>query len=126
MRRVGIGAPQRRRVRPSGVASTMPPMRRTMQIGSLTIDFESRTVYRGGDPVHLSRLEFELLTTLLSPAGALNTRDDLIERLWAGRRISDTRTLDTHMRRLRQKLEDNPSKPRHLVTVRGVGFRLDP
>ena len=126
MRRAGIGVLQQRRVRTSNGASTLPITRRPMRIGSFAVDFESRTVTRGGGIVHLSRLEFDLLATLLSPPGALNTRSELIDRLWAGRRISDTRTLDTHMRRLRQKLEVDPTKPRHLVTVRGVGFRLDP
>lgn len=121
------GTLPQRRARVPRLSAVMPAVSRpTVRVGSLVIDFESRTVQRKGRPVHLSRLEFDLLTTLLSPAGALNTRAELIERLWSGRKISDTRTLDTHMRRLRIKLEEDPTKPRHLVTVRGVGFRLDP
>jgi two-component system response regulator RegX3 len=62
---------------------------------------------------------------LLSPPGQVRTRDELIDRLWSGRDLTDTRTLDTHIRRLRVKLERDPADPQFLVTVRGVGFRFD-
>jgi two-component system response regulator RegX3 len=55
----------------------------------------------------------------------VRTREELIDRLWSGRDLADTRTLDTHVRRLRVKLEEDPADPRFLVTVRGVGFRFD-
>ena len=75
--------------------------------------------------MHLSRREFDLLALLLSPPGQVRTRDELIDRLWSGRDLADTRTLDTHVRRLRVKLERDPARPQYLVTVRGVGFRFD-
>jgi two-component system response regulator RegX3 len=75
--------------------------------------------------VHLSRREFDLLALLLSPPGRVRTREELIDRLWSGRDLSDTRTLDTHIRRLRMKLERDPADPQFLITVRGVGFRFD-
>jgi len=78
-----------------------------------------------GRRVYLSRREYELLAVLLSPPNQVRTRDELIDRLWSGSDLSDTRTLDTHVRRLRVKLEDDPTDPHLLVTVRGVGFRFD-
>ncbi len=80
----------------------------------------------GGERVHLSRREFDLLALLLSPPRQVRTRDELIDRLWPDRLLSDSRTLDTHIHRLRTKLEPDPGAPRCIVTVRGVGFRIDP
>jgi two-component system, OmpR family, response regulator RegX3 len=93
--------------------------------GPVRLDFARREVTAAGRPVHLSRREFDLLALLLSPPGQVRTRDELIDRLWSGRDLADTRTLDTHIRRLRVKLERDPAEPQYLVTVRGVGFRFD-
>ena len=94
--------------------------------GPVTVDFGRREVTRDGRVVHLSRREFDLLALLLSPPGQVRTREELIDRLWTGLDLADTRTLDTHVRRLRVKLEHDPADPEFLVTVRGVGFRFDP
>ncbi len=94
--------------------------------GPVAVDFVRREVTVGGVPTHLSRREFELLALLLTPARRVWTRDELIDRLWPDRDLSDSRTLDTHVHRLRAKLEPDPAAPRYLVTVRGVGFRIDP
>ena len=94
--------------------------------GPVTVDFGRREVTREGRVVHLSRREFDLLALLLSPPGQVRTREELIDRLWTGLDLADTRTLDTHVRRLRVKLERDPADPEFLVTVRGVGFRFDP
>jgi two-component system response regulator RegX3 len=93
--------------------------------GPVRIDFARREVTVSRRIVHLSRREFDLLALLLSPAGQVRTREELIDRLWSGRDLSDTRTLDTHIRRLRVKIELDPADPQYLVTVRGVGFRFD-
>jgi len=93
--------------------------------GPVRVDFARREVRTGARTVHLSRREFDLLSLLLSPPGQVRTRDELIDRLWSGRDLADTRTLDTHIRRLRVKLERDPADPQFLVTVRGVGFRFD-
>jgi len=93
--------------------------------GPVMVDFARREVFHEGTLVHLSRREFDLLALLLSPPGQVRTRDELIDRLWFGLDLADTRTLDTHIRRLRVKLERNPADPEYLVTVRGVGFRFD-
>jgi two-component system, OmpR family, response regulator RegX3 len=98
----------------------------TTAFGSVTVDFARREVDVGGHQTHLSRREFDLLAALLSPARRVRTRAQLIDLLWPDRELSDSRTLDTHIHRLRAKLEPDPSDPRFIVTVRGVGFRLDP
>jgi two-component system response regulator RegX3 len=90
------------------------------------VDFERREVSVDGRPVHLSRREFDLLAVLLTPVRRVRTREELIDLLWPDRFLSDSRTLDTHIHRLRAKLEPDPTEPRYIVTVRGVGFRLDP
>jgi two-component system response regulator RegX3 len=93
--------------------------------GPVRLDLARREVVASGEIVHLSRREFDLLALLLSPPGQVRTRDELIDLLWSGRDLADTRTLDTHIRRLRVKIEQDPASPRYLVTVRGVGFRFD-
>lgn len=94
--------------------------------GQAMVDFVRREVTVGGTPVHLSRREFDLLAALLSPARRVRTRDELIDLLWPDHSLTDSRTLDTHIHRLRSKLEPDPASPRYIVTVRGVGFRIDP
>ena len=94
--------------------------------GEVTVDFLRRGVTVGGTQTHLSRREFDLLAVLLSPARRVRTRDELIDLLWPDSYLSDSRTLDTHIHRLRAKLEPDPADPQFIVTVRGVGFRIDP
>jgi two-component system, OmpR family, response regulator RegX3 len=94
--------------------------------GAVSVDFARREVHVGGHQTHLSRREFDLLAALLAPARRVRTRAELIDLLWPERELADSRTLDTHIHRLRAKLEPDPSEPRFIVTVRGVGFRLDP
>jgi two-component system response regulator RegX3 len=93
--------------------------------GDLRIDFVRRTVTRRGIEIELSRKEFDLLALFASHLGQVVTREVCLDTLWWGLELSDTRTLDTHVKRLRQKIEDDPGTPRHLITIRGVGFRLD-
>lgn len=94
--------------------------------GNVSVNYVRREVVVDGRPVHLSRKEFDLLAALLAPAQRVRWRDELIELLWPETYLSDTRTLDTHIHRLRSKLEPDPAEPRFIVTVRGVGFRIDP
>jgi two-component system, OmpR family, response regulator RegX3 len=94
--------------------------------GSVVVDFVRREVTVGGVRTHLSRREFDLLSVLLTPVRRVRTRDELIDLLWPDRFLSDSRTLDTHIHRLRAKLEPDPADPRFIVTVRGVGFRIEP
>ncbi|MDE3087651.1 MAG: response regulator transcription factor [Acidobacteriota bacterium] len=118
-----------RRVSPPELSSVAPagrgPAGEVVVAGPVTVDFGRRRVSCRGQVVELSRREFDLLGLLLSPPGQVRTRHELIDRLWAGMDLADTRTLDTHVRRLRVKLEEDPADPEFLVTVRGVGFRFD-
>ena len=93
--------------------------------GDLRIDIARRTLTRRGVEVELSRKEFDLLALFSSRLGQVVTREVCLDTLWWGLELSDTRTLDTHVKRLRQKIEEDPAAPRHLITIRGVGFRLD-
>ena len=96
-----------------------------VSFGDLRIDYGRRTVTRRGQEIELSRKEFDLLGLFASRLGQVVTREVCLDTLWWGLELSDTRTLDTHVKRLRQKIEDDPTTPRHLITIRGVGFRLD-
>jgi two-component system response regulator RegX3 len=94
-------------------------------LGPVCIDVSLREAKVRGRAVELSRKEFDLLALLMSHSGQVVTRDWCIDRLWWDQELTDTRTLDTHIKRLRRKLEPDPANPRHLVTVRGVGFRFE-
>jgi two-component system, OmpR family, response regulator RegX3 len=97
----------------------------TVTFGGLTIDFARHTLFRGTEEIKLSRKEFELLALFAHSIGQVVTREVCLDTLWWGLELSDTRTLDTHVKRLRQKIERDSSDPQHLITVRGIGFRLD-
>jgi two-component system, OmpR family, response regulator ResD len=91
----------------------------------LAIDPRRREVVRNGQPVRLTRTEFDLLHFLAARPGTTFTRSQLLEQVWDWAWIGDTATLTVHMRRLRTKVEDDPSNPTRLVTVYGVGYRFD-
>jgi two-component system response regulator RegX3 len=109
---------------PSGDPSSTPES--GPAFGTVSVDYVRREVTVDGVATHLSRKEFDLLAALLSPSRRVRSRDDLIDLLWPDTYLTDTRTLDTHIHRLRAKLEPDPTDPRYIVTVRGVGFRIDP
>jgi two-component system response regulator RegX3 len=96
-----------------------------LHVGPVRLDAGRREVTVDDMPVELSRKEFDLLSLLMSHSGQVVTRDGCIDRLWWDQELTDTRTLDTHIKRLRRKIEPDPANPRHLVTVRGVGFRFE-
>ena len=96
-----------------------------LTVGPVRLDAGRREVTVEEAPVDLSRKEFDLLALLMSHSGQVVTRDWCIDRLWWDQELTDTRTLDTHIKRLRRKIEPDPANPRHLVTVRGVGFRFE-
>ncbi len=108
-----------------GSAATLPDAE-VIESGPVRIDTARREVTVGQETVELSRKEFELLALLVSRPGQVVTREWCIDRIWWGQDLADTRTLDTHVKRLRRKIEPDPGHPRHLVTVRGVGFRFEP
>lgn len=92
--------------------------------GSVMVEPDTREVLRGGEPVRLSPLEFDLLVALLRRQGAATTRAELLRDVWKYEPDVVSRTLDTHILHLREKLEDEPSTPRHILTVRKLGYRL--
>lgn len=98
----------------------------TWRFGPFTVDAATRTVRRGDAAVELSRREFDLLVHLLRLDGRVASRAELLREVWGYPRAVPTRTVDTHMKSLRAKLGDEGSDPRWLITVRKVGYRLDP
>lgn len=95
-----------------------------VNLGELSADPESRVARRGGRPIELKRREFDLLLFLMRHPGRTWTRDQLLDRVWGADYDGDSRTVDLHVRRLRTKVEDDPSDPRLIETVWGVGYRL--
>ncbi|MDQ3448859.1 MAG: winged helix-turn-helix domain-containing protein [Chloroflexota bacterium] len=95
-------------------------------VDGLELDLDSRELHRDGRPLHLRPKEFGLLDFLARHPGRTFTRRQLLDRVWGSDRDGDDRTVDVHVRWLREKLEEDPEHPRLLMTVRGVGYRLDP
>jgi two-component system response regulator RegX3 len=93
--------------------------------GPVRMDVERHVVTLGGEPLSLPLKEFELLEVLLRNAGRVLTRGQLIDRVWGADYVGDTKTLDVHVKRLRAKIEDDPASPTRLVTVRGLGYKLE-
>jgi two-component system response regulator RegX3 len=94
--------------------------------GPVRMDVERHTVAVNGEAVTLPLKEFDLLEYLLRNAGRVLTRGQLIDRVWGADYVGDTKTLDVHVKRLRSKIEPDPSNPKHLVTVRGLGYKYEP
>jgi two-component system response regulator RegX3 len=92
--------------------------------GRVEMDVASHEVRVDGKLIDLTPKEFELLETLLRSKGRLLTRDTLIEQVWGRDYFGDTKTLDVHIKRIRQKIEPDPHNPQHLTTVRGLGYKL--
>ena len=96
-----------------------------LRSGDLELNRASHTVTLGGQPVSLKPREFDLLALLVANRGRAFTRDEVLERLWGHDYIGDARTVDVHVRWLRQKIEPEPANPTRIITVRGVGYRFD-
>jgi DNA-binding response OmpR family regulator len=92
--------------------------------GEMRIDFERRAVTVDGSPTSLTYVEFEILAALARSPGRVLTRESLLEQVWGDSDFRDPRTIDVHIRHLREKLERNPRQPEYLFTVRGVGYRF--
>jgi DNA-binding response OmpR family regulator len=93
-------------------------------IGDLEIDFERRVVEVRDDKIRLTYVEFEILAALALSPGRVMTRENLLEHVWGDSAYRDPRTIDVHIRHLREKLEADPRSPEYLFTVRGVGYRF--
>ena len=107
--------------RTSGVSDAGP-----IRVGDLDIDPERREVLLHGGPVKLTRKEFDLLYHLAGSPGVVFTRTQLLEDVWDFAWDGDSSTVTVHVRRLREKIEEDPSEPKHIVTVWGVGYRFEP
>lgn len=97
-----------------------------LEEGPVRMDVERHTISVNGDPITLPLKEFDLLEYLLRNAGRVLTRGQLIDRVWGADYVGDTKTLDVHVKRLRSKVEPDPGSPKHLVTVRGLGYKFEP
>lgn len=96
-----------------------------IRAGALRLDLIARRAFRGLDELQLAPREFELLTILMRNAGAVLTREVLLSRVWGPDYLGDPRTVDVHIRWLREKIEPDPSKPNYIQTVRGSGYRFE-
>ncbi|HUB33452.1 MAG TPA: response regulator transcription factor [Bryobacteraceae bacterium] len=96
------------------------------QFGDVTVDFEHREVLRAGTPVSLAAKELQLLRQLIDHRGQVLSRERLLSRVWHDQPFIGPRTVDVHIAWLRQKLEENPQNPRHILTVRGEGYSFEP
>ncbi len=96
-----------------------------IEAGGVRMDVERHEVTVDGEPIRLALKEFELLELLLRNSGRVMTRGQLIDRIWGADYVGDTKTLDVHVKRLRAKIERDPSSPTLLVTVRGLGYKFE-
>ena len=103
---------------------TEKPVNREIKTGELSIDLDSRIVKIKGEPIELTFKEFELLATMAKQPNRVFTRDQLFSQVWGSSFLGESRTVDVHIRYLREKLEVDPSHPKHILTVRGVGYRF--
>jgi two-component system response regulator RegX3 len=115
-----IRAVLRRRGEPEDLAPA------TVEAGPVRLDVDRHVVSVAGEEVAKPLKELELLELLLRNAGRVLTRGQLIDRVWGSDYVGDTKTLDVHVKRLRAKVEPEPATPRHIVTVRGLGYKFEP
>ncbi|MBU6143938.1 MAG: response regulator transcription factor [Acidobacteria bacterium] len=96
-----------------------------LEAGPVRMDIERHLVYFNGEKVTMPLKEFELLELLLENKNRVLTRGQIIDRVWGSNYFGDTKTLDVHVKRLRSKIEADPSRPMHLLTVRGLGYKFE-
>jgi two-component system response regulator RegX3 len=112
-------------LRRRGDAAEAPSTDGVLEAGPVRMDVERHVVAVDGEQVSLPLKEFDLLEYLLRNAGRVLTRGQLIDRVWGSDYVGDTKTLDVHVKRLRAKLEPDPANPKYLLTVRGLGYKLE-
>ncbi len=103
-----------------------PPQASSLKVGDLEIDPKRHTVSVRAQPIELSPREFDLLYALASEAGAILSIDDLLKRVWGAEFAGEPQVVYVHIRWLREKLEDDPHHPKRIVSVRGIGYKLEP
>jgi DNA-binding response OmpR family regulator len=119
LRRAGMGAPA-----PNANGASEQAEEPPLQVGELAIDFAKRSVRVRGEHVQTTFVEFEILSALALSPGRVFTRDVLLSRIWGDSAYRDPRTIDVHIRHLREKVELDAKEPEYLFTVRGVGYRF--
>jgi two-component system response regulator RegX3 len=112
-------------LRRGGEAGDGELLPQVLAAGPVRMDVERHVVTAGGTEIPLPLKEFDLLEYLLRNVGRVLTRGQLIDRVWGADYVGDTKTLDVHVKRLRSKIEPDPASPRHLVTVRGLGYKFE-
>jgi two-component system OmpR family response regulator len=105
--------------------AAQPPEPESLKVGELEVDIARHRAFFKGEPLELSPKEFELLAFLARNKGFVFSREQLLDKVWGYDYAGETRTVDVHIRWLRQKIEADPAKPRHLLTVRGAGYKLE-
>ena len=109
----------RRQVGPEAVSDGL------LTAGPVSMDTDQHTVTVDGEKIQMPLKEFELLELLLENVNRVLTRGQIIDRVWGSNYYGDTKTLDVHVKRIRSKIEDDPSRPKHLLTVRGLGYKFE-
>ena len=102
--------------------SKTEPIAKELTIGSITLDLDARNAYRSGTLVDLTAKEFDVIEFLMRNPNRVYSRENLLDTIWAYEYRSDIRTVDVHIRRLREKLEENPAEPKYILTKWGVGY----
>jgi DNA-binding response OmpR family regulator len=114
-----------RRSRAASEVSAGAELRQLFKVGDLEIDLDSHIAKLKGEPLNLRPREFDLLALLVANKGRAFTRDQILERVWGHDYIGESRTVDVHIRWLREKIQSYPNSPQRIITIRGVGYRLE-
>lgn len=109
-------------LRRSGASSSSQNQSNQLTVGSITLDLDGRNAYRGEQMVDLTAKEFDVIEFLMRNPNRVYSREALLDTIWTYEYRSDIRTVDVHIRRLREKLEENPAEPKHILTKWGVGY----
>jgi two-component system, OmpR family, alkaline phosphatase synthesis response regulator PhoP len=105
--------------------TTIQPMDKSYRFDNIIVDFEKHDVTKDGKRIELTLKEFEVLEILIKNKGRVITRDFLLDKVWGYEYFGETRTVDVHIRHLRQKIEEDDKNPRYIETIRGVGYRFN-
>ena len=109
-------------LRRSGASAARVQETNTLSVGHIRLDLDSRNAWRGDDQVELTAKEFDVIEFLMRNPNRVYSRENLLDTIWAYEYRSDIRTVDVHIRRLREKLEENPAEPKYILTKWGVGY----
>ena len=111
-------------IRRASIAAPAEKESAALRCGHISLDEQSRSAFKNGQPVELTMKEFDLMLFLMKNPGKVYSRENLLDLVWGYDYLGDTRTVDVHVRRLREKLELDPARPQHIMTKWGVGYYL--